>query len=679
MKLQTLFLCLSVAMPATSTHAALVSQSELRDSASWCSASFHGTPMTLPLSWKMDETNSREVIGNWEGTRSEDTLDTYRARKVIRLSDPGTGLTVTCEVTIFSDYPAVEWVLHFANRGDRDSPILSEVWPADIIFPRVGDAAQVLHYADGSQAAPTDFHPRELPLSPGAEHQFSPDGGRSSDGFMPYFNLAQSDQDGVLFAIGWTGQWTATFSSDANGDVHVQAGMERTHLRLHPGEEIRTPSILMMHYDGDRLHGQNLWRQLMLRHYTPTPSGKPIELPVAASGATIGFNKVSEVNQIQAIEAVQARKLPVNTWWIDAGWSMGGFPAGMGTWEPDPARFPHGLGPVSEAAHRAGLQCLVWFEPERVMPGSWLRKNHPEWLLTPSDLPAPLAYQKKWRLLDLGNASARTWAVDTFSGYIDSADIDIYRQDFNMHPLYYWQTDEPDDRQGMREIHYIEALYAFLDTLLQRRPGLLIDNCASGGRRLDFEMMRRSVPLWRSDYCWDPLGAQCISYGLSFWLPIHGLGAVSTDPYDFRSGMGACATYAFDYYSGAAEFWPILAERIHEYERIQQYFLGDYYPLTPYDATEGSWVAWQYDRPDLGGGVLQAFRRPENPEKALTVKLFNLSNDARYEITDLDSGVVQAFTGAELIAQGLALTLPGQRSSAVYIYRLADSSASEGD
>ena len=35
---------------------------------------------------------------------------------------------------------------------------------------------------------------------------------------------------------------------------------------------------------------------------------------------------------------------------------------------------------------------------------------------------------------------------------------------------------------------HIEGLYAFLDYLLAHKPSLVIDNCAGGGRRLDFEM-----------------------------------------------------------------------------------------------------------------------------------------------------------------------------------------------
>lgn len=38
---------------------------------------------------------------------------------------------------------------------------------------------------------------------------------------------------------GWTGQWAATFERTAAGLTHLRAGMEKTHLVLHPGERIR--------------------------------------------------------------------------------------------------------------------------------------------------------------------------------------------------------------------------------------------------------------------------------------------------------------------------------------------------------------------------------------------------------------------------------------------------------
>jgi len=318
--------------------------------------------------------------------------------------------------------------------------------------------------------------------------------------------------------------------------------------------------------------------------------------------------------------------------------------------------------------HRLGLKFLVWFEPERVMPHTWLRENHPEWLLAPSDLPDEVAYQKDWRLLDLGNPQALAWAKKTFSGMIGEAGIDIYRHDFNLHPLWYWRAGEAPDRQGMNEIRYITGLYDYFDTLQREHPNLLIDNCASGGRRLDFEMMRRSVPLWRTDLCWEPVAEQSMTYALSLWLPLHGVGAVSLNPYDFRSGMGSNFSLAVDFYSQDPTFWEQVTRLLKQYLSVRQLYRGDFYPLTDYTVSDEGWIAFQFDRPDLGEGLVQAFRRASCPEDSARLMLCGLEPEATYTVSNLDGGEPQQVTGRYLTENGLPVSLPARPSATVIVY-----------
>ena len=73
----------------------------------------------------------------------------------------------------------------------------------------------------------------------------------------------------------------------------------------------------------------------------------------------------------------------------------------------------------------------------------------------------------------------------------------------------------------MTENLHVQGYLAYWDALRRRHPGMLIDSCASGGRRNDIETLRRAVPLLRSDYqAFDgnpvyALGNQCQTYGLS--------------------------------------------------------------------------------------------------------------------------------------------------------------------
>ncbi len=406
------------------------------------------------------------------------------------MSDPETGLEVRCVVLVYHDVPAVEWVLHVINRGRVDTPIIDNLQTLDCEFgPASDDRPFTLHHAEGSHEKITDFQPRQDEIGQGGQVKLSAFGGRTSDGTLPFFNLAMPAGGGVAIGVGWTGQWAASFGRAGAGPVRVQAGMEHVHTILHPGEEFRTPSILMVFWDGpDRLRGQNMLRRVLLAHATPTVGGRPVVPPCAASPhSVVPFEGTTEANMLKQISGIATHRVPFDVWWIDAGWFTCGtnWARYVGNLDPDASRFPNGLKPVADAAHRAGMIFLLWFEPERVMPGTWLHDHHPEWLLKPTDsMPTELKYQVKdgFHLFDLGNPQALGWLEARLSSMVRDVGIDGYRNDFNMYPIYYWTNGESADRQGMREIRYVMGLYHLFDTLRGEHPGLLMDTCASGGR-----------------------------------------------------------------------------------------------------------------------------------------------------------------------------------------------------
>ncbi|MEI6915102.1 MAG: alpha-galactosidase, partial [Armatimonadota bacterium] len=491
------------------------------------------------------------------------------------------------------------------------------------------------------------------------------------------FNLAKPDGGGVSLGVGWTGQWAASFKRVGGGSVNVQAGMEATHFKLHPNEEVRTPSILMVFWSGqDRMRGQNLLRSLLLAHFTPTIGGKPADPPLAASPhAVIAFEKSTEKNMLEAISNIAAHKTPFDCWWIDAGWYAceNNWARWVGNPDPDLARYPNGMKPIADAAHAAGLKFLLWFEPERVMPDTWLYKNHPDWLLKPpATMLQEVLYQfnDKFHLFNLGNPEALKWLKDKVSGMIGSTGIDIYRNDFNMYPLYYWQSGEDPDRQGINEIRYVTGLYDYLDTLRREHPNLLLDNCASGGRRIDFEMLRRSVVLTRSDYLWDPIGQQSHTYGLAQWIPITGIGAADTSVYNCRSGYGSHFALAADFYSKSPEFWQSVSRTLNELKSLKNFYAGDFTPLGRYTTADNQWMAWQFDQADMGQGIVQAFRRPKSKESSTRFYPSGLDPQQTYELTNLDTKTTQTQAGSVLMEQGLEIKISDAPGSAVVTYKM---------
>jgi alpha-galactosidase len=330
----------------------------------------------------------------------------------------------------------------------------------------------------------------------------------------------------------------------------------------------------------------------------------------------------------------------------------------VGTWEPDLKRFPQGLRAVTDYVHSKGLKSIVWFEPERVTPGTWLYEKHPDWLL---------GREGASKLLYLGNQEAWHWLVEHIGGLLKEQGIDLYRQDFNFDPLSIWRANDQEDRQGITEIRHVTGYLAYWDELRRRYPNLLIDSCASGGRRNDLETLRRAVPLWRSDYVYERTAMQNITYGMALWIPYFGTGINRVDPYSFRSEMCPAAVLQLDV-RGKDLDYDGLRRLCSQWRQIAEYYYGDYYPLVGYSTRTDTWVAWQFNRPEHGDGLVQVFRRPDSPFEAARFRLHGLDPSSQYELANLDVPGTKPMTGQELMEKGLPVEIRDRPGSAVFRY-----------
>jgi alpha-galactosidase len=316
------------------------------------------------------------------------------------------------------------------------------------------------------------------------------------------------------------------------------------------------------------------------------------------------------------------------------------------------------------------MKFLLWFEPERAIWGTPLTQEHPEWFLGTKE-------KNKSVLFNMGDKAARRWMTDYISGLIEQHGVDCYRQDFNFYCLSYWRDNDAPDRQGMTEIRHVEGLYAYWDELCRRHPGLLIDNCASGGRRLDLEAISRCVPLTRSDHqCApdnDPIGGQVQIMGLSRWLPLHGTGGSHHpgDTYFARSNYGTSLGMGF----GGYEYTPLdnvpwewFAKMTTEFLRARPLLLGDFYPLAGSTNDPTAWAAFQSHRDDLQQGLILALRRDESPFRTACFQLEGLDEQATYELEDADTAAKTRHSGRDLAA-GLEMTIEKPHDSRLIFYQ----------
>lgn len=596
----------------------------------------------------------------------------YNGRKIVL--NPGTqelgkGLVATLEYSKLTDC-AEYAVLKLKNAGQENTWQIQ--WPKTLDLFTATEETPVYHGLAGDSCGAESFMPIDFELSRNWHEE--PLGGRSSNttGF-PFFDISWGEETTAV-AIGWTGQWSKDIRI-GKGGFTLQIGLCDADFYLKPGEEIQLPSVLVVYGQG-AAQTRRVFRNVIREHFTPKNRlGDQFVVPtsiqcfdryyVGQGGTKKSDAWATEAGQIRTVDG--AKKLEyIDTLWLDAAWFEKGFPHGVGNFRFS-AGFPNGLKPVSDHAHASGMRFMLWFEPERVYEGSDLF-DQTDKLLSWEEYPTT-------RMFNLSDPDALAWLEKTLIDMIRDNGIDVYRQDFNMEPLPYWHRNDEPGRRGMTEIKYVMGLYRLWDALLAEFPNLLIDNCSSGGRRLDLETAKRSITLWRSDTGCFPEDAerrvtvwstnQILT--LSEYLPYHACACWSTDAYDVRSNETHGMACNFDILNPEFEFERGIAV-LREGREMRSYWDGDFYPLTKPTVDETVWCAYQLAFADKG--AVYAFRREFCETDSMTFSLNAIDPAGEYKVEFVDENLQSSFasySGTELL-DGLEMKIGQKRGSLIVKY-----------
>jgi alpha-galactosidase len=660
----------------------------------------------LPFSFAYDRQGSSALLKVWPKKIETKQLDGDRTEHIVIWTDPKTGLRVRVNALEFANSSVVEWTAYFKNDGEVDAPILEYVQALDTQFAVTGKSIPTVLYSKGCGVMDT-YALQKKPLNQLESFQISSEGGGKTVEFIPFFDI-QTAGRGLIGALGWPGKWAINFSRATEAAIAVSAGMETTHLSLHPGEEIRTPEVLLLPWEGDDADAHNVLRRHILKYHTPQYDGKPVVLPVSH----LGWGGMKTSTSLKLIDQISKENIGFENFWMDAGWYGTDRPVDefqvfgkedwflhAGDWRVNQVPHPDGRGlkPISDAAHAHGMKFLLWFEPERAVIGTPLTTQHPSWFIGEvtthfeGDTARPLV---KFRMFDFGNPEARQYMIDSMSDLIDKQGIDIYRQDCNFALAPFWEKNDTTDRQGITQIRYAEGLLEFWDGLRRRHPQLILDIVQRG----DLETISRAVDLSRADYPVspdaDPIGAQISTEGLAYWRPHFGtlLQVRPNDTYHFRSGMAPGLAFALfnvaGYPNQVGKFIPAdfpydwMRNMVAQLKLVRPYYYGDYYPLLPCSANSDcttdpskersaayEWAAWQFNRPEQGDGMVQAFRRDEDEDHTKDLRLRGLDPTATYEITNLDTKTPTTVSGSDLMQRGLHVEIKEKRGAAIIVYK----------
>ena len=661
------------------------SPAEMAEARRWAAAKFEGVAdvkdresdlqgeprpsVEPPFSFTYQGKPSADFLKHWRTERVSKKLSDGRTARTTTYTDPATGLEVRCDAVEYGEYPAAEWILHFKNTGTKDTGIIENILPMDISLTR-NSSEFAVHHAKGTCCNIVDFQPIDDVLAANAKLQIQSSPWPSTTA-LPFFNV-EWDGHGFIAAIGWTEGWAADFVRDGEKSLSVKVGPSLGHFILHPGEQVRSLRMLVLFWNGDRIHGHNVWRQLLLKHYSPTPGGKPLHAPMCHAN----WGSWNTDQQIARLSWWKKHNLPMELYWMDIGWERDPTDAEakehLATCVIDEKKHPHGLKPISDACHKLDMKYLLWFGSGRLWPSvERVQKFRPE--LLSSEYPGT----------DSGNPMINRYMIEHFGNKFADSGVDVFRPDAHSTAV----PDSAPNRQGINQARSAAGFIEFWDALLKRFPNMFIDNCYAGGQNIDLETIRRSIPLWRSDYQvnqnFDPIGMQGQTYGLSFWVPLsagvigdpcHEAGVVKQpDAYSMRSGYSPALVITWfgnDQTMPGDNFDYDAARRLlNEYVGVRKYFSGDYYPLTQYNLDQEQWIAWQFDRPDLGEGIVQAFRRGKSLYETAKFSLKGLEPGAVYQLTNPDVAGTTEMTGRKLLETGLPIAIKPQPGAVIVTYK----------
>lgn len=216
------------------------------------------------------------------------------------------------------------------------------------------------------------------------------------------------------------------------------------------------------------------------------------ELPESERGMPVLFNEYCTTWGVPSEENIRAllhsiEGLPVEYFVIDAGWYKPdhcGWGSAMGDWNESRSLFPHGIKAVAEAIRQSGKKAGIWFEFE--VAGRDSEAFSREELLLKRD-GVPLT-SKDRRFFDLRRDAVKGYLSQKVCDFLRENGFEYIKIDYN-DSIGMGADGAESLGEGGRQVG--EESIEWLARLKSAVPGIVIENCASGGSRIEPLRMSR--------------------------------------------------------------------------------------------------------------------------------------------------------------------------------------------
>ena len=422
-------------------------------------------------------------------------------RLSIYQSDPVLGLDVESIYETFANLPVVRRSTRVTNTGHQDVGIeyLSSAMLYNLASPRRFEQELRIHFAHNTWQAEAQWRtvkPSQAGFIDNGDFTLSPAsfdniGTWSTQRYLP-MGVVENTELGVtwFWQIEHNGTWHWELANTQDKAVYAYVG------------------------GPDELHG-HAWKNLK-------PGETYLSVPAAVGCVRGGFEEaIDALTQYRRTACLRpradTRRLPVifndymnclegdpttakelplidaaaeagcEYFVIDAGWyaELGeDWWGSVGAWQPSKTRWPGGLQQVLDRIRSKGMVPGLWLEPEVIGINSPLKDKPDAWFFQRH---GKRVIDHTRYLLDLRNPEVRAYLHSIVDRLVGEYKVGYIKMDYNVDGLE--GTEYLADSPGQGLLEHNRALLSWLDEVLARYPNLTIENCGSGGGRMDYAML----------------------------------------------------------------------------------------------------------------------------------------------------------------------------------------------
>ncbi|MDH6520742.1 alpha-galactosidase [Streptomyces sp. SAI-135] len=445
------------------------------------------------------------AIGDRLAYRGHDTVrDGNRERTTIRLADPETGLVAEVLLETATGAGFLRSQVRLVNEGGAPLRLesVSTLTLGGITDADGGLDGLTLHWADNDWLAEcrwrkAPFREHVVPLSRFAHghegrgcFERCSQGSWSTGRHLPMGALTDRSGRAWLWQIESSAGWRFETGERESAAYVALFGPDDAHHQwwhtLAPGEDFRTvPAVLVRGGAGglDTAFGELTDYRRLIRRDHPDHRTLPV-IYNDYMNTLMGDPTTAKLLPLVASAARAGAEVFV----IDAGWyddDAQGWWDAVGAWEPARGRFPGGIQEVLDAIRDHGMVPGLWLEPEVVGVRSPLAQSLP-----------PEAFFRRGGLrvtehgrhhLDLRHRAARAHLDAVVDRLVGEWGVGYLKLDYNINTGP--GTENGPESPGAGLLGHHRAHLDWMSGLLDRHPGLVLENCGSGGLRMDYAQL----------------------------------------------------------------------------------------------------------------------------------------------------------------------------------------------